>query len=81
MTASGSGGGGGDIQGAVMAHLFVRRISKPRMMIVVASSSAFFSLCSALSLLAFLASAHTISGNFVFLFYSSFFFFSKKQVL
>ena len=67
----GCGGGGGGIRGAAMSHSSVRRISKPRMMIVaVASSSSIFSLGFALSLLAFVASAHIITGKFVFLFYS-----------
>ena len=63
-------GGGGSIWGAAMAHSYVRRISKPQMMIVVVtSSSSIFSFCFALSLLAFFASAHILTGNFVFLFY------------
>ena len=63
-------GGGGSISGAAMAHSSVRRTSKPQMMIVVVtSSSSIFSFCFALSLLAFFASAHILTGNFVCLFY------------
>ncbi|RVX02720.1 Allantoate deiminase 2 [Vitis vinifera] len=47
-----------------MAHSYVRRISKPQMMIVVVtSSSSIFSFCFALSLLAFFASAHILTDT------------------
>lgn len=60
----GGDGGGGSIWGAAMAHSYVRRISKPQMMIVVVtSSSSIFSFCFALSLLAFFASAHILTDT------------------